>query len=116
MKTAGEQLKMADAEELRFAKQQQWYVATASVTFSAAAFAFLKGSHLRDYEAFAVVFFILFVAAAAVGVLWQLQDHIRTLREPDAPWQRPTDVVWLLTAVVVGVAIAVLYCLAHSLS
>src|SRR5262249_29942286 len=34
---------------------------------------------------------------------------MRTLREPDAPWHRPTDVVVLLTIVVVAVAVAVLY-------
>jgi hypothetical protein len=109
---------MVDAEELRFAKTQQWYVATASVTLNAAAFALLKGSHLHDYEALAAIFFILFVAAAGVGVLWQLQDHMQSLRrksEPDAPWHRPTDVVVLLTFVVVAVAVGVGYCIFHPL-
>jgi hypothetical protein len=67
-------------EELRFAKKQQWYVATSAVTLNAAVFALLRGSQLRDYEALAAVFFVLFVSAAAVGVLWQLQDHLRNVR------------------------------------
>jgi hypothetical protein len=37
-----ENKKQVDNQELRFAKTQQWYVATASVTLIAAAFAFLK--------------------------------------------------------------------------
>jgi hypothetical protein len=109
---------VTDQEELRFAKKQQWYVATASVTLNAAAFALLKGSHLRDYEALAVIFFILFVAAAGVGVLCHLQDHMQSLRrksEPDAPWYRQTDVVVLLMFVVLAVAAGAGYCIFHPL-
>ena len=104
-------------EEIRFAKKQQWYVATSAVTLNAAGFALLRGSQLRDFEALAAVFFVLFVAAAGVGVLWQLQDHLRSKRrellEPNPSWHRPTDVVVLLTFVVVSVALVVLYCLSH---
>jgi RsiW-degrading membrane proteinase PrsW (M82 family) len=104
-------------EELRFAKKQQWYVATSAVTLNAAVFALLRGSQLRDFEALAAVFIVLFVTAAGVGVLWQLQDHLRNVRrdlkEHDPPWHRPTDVVILLTFVVVAVAFVVLYCLSH---
>jgi hypothetical protein len=109
---------VTDQEELRFAKKQQWYVATASVTLNAATFALLKGSHLHDYEALAAIFFILFVAAAGVGVLWHLQDHMQGLRrksEPDAPWYGPTDVVVLLTFVVVAVAVGVGYCILYQI-
>jgi hypothetical protein len=104
-----------DATELRFAKTQQWYVATASVTLNAAAFALLKGSHLHGIEALLAIFFVLFVAAAGVGVLCHLQDHMQSLRqktEGDAPWHRPSDIVVLLMFVVIAVGAAVLYCLA----
>jgi hypothetical protein len=79
---------VTDQDELRFAKTQQWYVATASVTLNAAAFALLKGSHLHDYEALAAIFFILFVAAAGVGVLWHLQDYMQGLRRKLEPAAR----------------------------
>jgi hypothetical protein len=57
--------------ELRFAKQQQWYVATASVTLIAAAYAVLKGSYLGDYEALGAIVFIIFIAGAGITVLVQ---------------------------------------------
>jgi hypothetical protein len=103
------------AKELRFAKTQQWYVATAAVTLNAAVFALLKGSHLHGLEALAAISFVLLVAAAGVRVLCDLQDHMQSLREPNAPWHRPTDVVFLLMGVVIAVGAAVLYCLVFPL-
>lgn len=67
-------------EELRFAKKQQWYVASSAVALNAAVFALLRSSQLHDFEALAAVFFVLFVTAAAVGVLLQLQDHLYSTR------------------------------------
>ena len=88
------------------------------MTLNAAVFALLRGSQLRDFEALAAVFFVLFVAAAGVGVLWQLQDHLRCKRREllvpnNPPWQGNTDVVFLLMFVVVAVAFVVLHCLSH---
>jgi hypothetical protein len=40
---------VTDQEELRFAKRQQWYVATASVTLNAGVIALLKGSRLSGH-------------------------------------------------------------------
>jgi hypothetical protein len=78
---------------------------------------YCEGRNYAIFEAMAAVFFVLFVAAAGVGVLWQLQDHLRCKRrellEPNLPWQRNTDVVFLLMFVVVAVAFVVLYCLSH---
>jgi hypothetical protein len=106
---------MTDAEELRFAKKQQWYVATASVTLNAAVIALLKGSQLRDCEPLVACLFVGLVAVFGVVVLWQLQNHIRTLREPSDPWHRTTDVFYLLSFFVVAVAIGVGYCVLRPL-
>ena len=113
-----ENKKQVDNQELRFAKTQQWYVATASVTLIAAAFAFLKGSQLTIYQALAASAFIQSVEYYGIRVLGQLQDHLQRLRqksEPKVRWARSTDVVWLLMGIVGVVAIAVLYCVWFSL-
>jgi hypothetical protein len=107
---------MADDEELRFAKTQQWYVATASVTLNAAAFALSKGSQLLEIEKLFASLFVVVVVGFAIRVLLELQDHMLSVRqrsEPDAPWQRPTDVVRMLTIIVAAVGIAVVYCIFH---
>jgi hypothetical protein len=106
---------MVDQEELRFIKKQQWYVATASVTLNAAVIALLKGSQLRDCEPLVACLFIGLVAGFGVVVLWQLQNHMRTLREPSAPWHRVTDVFYLLTFFVLAVAVGVGYCILRPL-
>src|SRR5262249_12349030 len=93
--------KQTDPAELRFAKQQQWYVATATVTLNAAAFALVKGtSYLNDYEVVIASFFIVVVAGAGIKILANLQSHMRTLRrvsEAKVPWSRSTDVFWSLS-------------------
>jgi len=97
---------VTDQEELRFAKKQQWYVATASVTLNAAVIALLKGSQLRDCEPLVACLFIALVAGAGIMVLWQLQNHLCKVRrrsEREAKWHRETDVFYLLTFFVLAV-------------
>jgi hypothetical protein len=53
---------VTDQEELRFAKTQNGYVATASVTLNAGVIALLKGSQLSVYQ---TIFAIAFIAIAA---------------------------------------------------
>jgi hypothetical protein len=107
-----------DVEELRFAKKQQWYVATASVTLNAGVIALLKGSRLSDCETMFAIGFIAIVAIAGVVVLGQLQHHMFKTRreyEPNTPWHRPSDVFYLLTFFVLAVAVGVGYCILHPL-
>ena len=104
---------MADQEELRFAKTQQWYVATASITLNAATFGLTKGSsQLLEIEKFFAILFVVIVAAFGIRVLSDLQDHMRSIRQrsvSNVPWARSTDVVWWLAFIVGAVAIAVVY-------
>jgi hypothetical protein len=107
-----------DAAELRFAKQQQWYVAAAAVGLNGAAFSFLKGSQPRCLELAAALIFIALVAGGGVVVLLQLQNRLQDVRrnsEADPPWHRSTDVFWHLAFVVLSVTAALLYCLVHPL-
>jgi uncharacterized membrane protein len=109
---------VTDQEELRFAKKQQWYVATASVTLSAGVIALLKGSRLSDRETIFAIGFIAIVTIAGVVVLGQLQHHLfkeRRKSEREAPWHRLSDVFGLLTFFVVTVAVGVGYCILHPL-
>lgn len=100
--------------ELRFAKQQQWYVATASVTLIAAAFALSKGSQLRSFEMGLTLYFIVAVAVIGATVLQDLQAHLRNVRKQQgSDSYPPTDVNWLLIIIVFVVAIAVFYCVAR---
>jgi hypothetical protein len=80
-----------DAEELRFTKRQQWYVAGSVAAVDVAAYTLLKGSPLRGYEACVLAsVFIMSVAGAGIFVLWHLQNSMRPLRQDQRLIRRGT--------------------------
>lgn len=104
-------------EELRFAKKQQWAVATAVVTLLAAAFALQHsgapdGLSTKEKVIFAVV--ITFTATFGCVLLSMLQGHIRNTRrrvdadDKDAAF-RGVSIVGVLIGVVILSALGVLY-------
>jgi hypothetical protein len=100
-----------DAEELRFTKRQQWFVAGSVSAVNWAAYTLWKGAHLPGFAGCAVSMFIVLVAAAGIFVLCNLQNSLRDLRkrtEANPPWHRWTDIFWLLTFFVIAVAVGVL--------
>src|ERR1700731_3316304 len=68
-------------EELRFAKKQQWYVATSAVTLLAAIFAIARGTSLSVDERGVVTFFIFLIATFGIDVLSKLQTHMWKTRQ-----------------------------------
>src|SRR5262245_54202949 len=104
----------ADDEELRFAKKQQWYVATAAVTLSAAVFALAdKLDDITDYEKRIAVLAVATIAVCAFLNLRSLQKHIVSKRPENdqVPWwmSRGVEVMWTLVGAVVLSSIAVGY-------
>jgi hypothetical protein len=104
-------------EELRFAKKQQWAVATAVVTLLAAMFglqhtAAPDGLHLKEKIAFAVV--ITLIATFGCVFLFMLQGYIRKTRlrldaNDKGAISRGVSIVGALVGVVVLSAFSVLY-------
>jgi hypothetical protein len=104
-------------QELRFAKQQQWYVASALVTLLAGIFSVAKAFHpLGTLE-----MVLATLVAAAVGsygavLLWRLQQHLKSTRlrldlTDQTAFQRGTDVLAALVAIVALGTIVVIYSL-----
>jgi hypothetical protein len=97
----------AKLEELRFAKKQQWLIATSAVTLLAAIFGI---AHLIEpkpgpREKIVGTIFIALIVAAAWRVLWKLQNHLSETRKllcPDDPnpWFRGVDVLAVLLGAV----------------
>jgi hypothetical protein len=102
----------AQFEELRFAKKQQWAVATAAVTLLAAIYAISKG--LKDFEKAVVTVFVTLIATFGVYFLWQLQGHLKRTRlaidrDDPNPWFRGVDVLAVLSGVILISAVVVFY-------
>jgi hypothetical protein len=69
------------AEEFRFAKKQQWYVATAAVTLIAANFAVADKVHVTAFEKGVVVVALVAIAIFASWTLCSTQKYIVSMRE-----------------------------------
>lgn len=68
-------------EELRFAKKQQWTVATATVTLLAALYAVANhASDLQQFEKLALTILAIFIAVPGICVLFSLQSHLGNVR------------------------------------
>jgi hypothetical protein len=108
-------------EELRFAKKQQWYVATSAVTLLAAIFAIARSTSLSVDERGTVTFLIFLVATFGIDVLRKLQLHMSAKRQElnprDQEWHRDSDVLFVLAGIIAVAAAAVSYLLwFHALS
>src|SRR6516225_1977959 len=102
-------------EQLRFAKGQQWYVATAAVTLLSAIFWIERSIRLVRLEKIFVTFCIGLIAGFGICFLVKLQNHLKevrlTLGYPNDlnPWWRGVDVLSVLIGVVALAALVVLY-------
>jgi hypothetical protein len=102
-------------EELRFAKERQWAVAIATITFIAGAFhmAHTVKQPLVRWEQYAATILVSIVAIGGGGMLLQLQRHLRATRlvidpnDPD-PWRGRGTVYGLICVLGIS-AIAVCY-------
>lgn len=105
--------KAEKAEEFRFAKKQQWYVATAAVTLMAAIFAVDDKVHFEACEKTVAVAALIAIAGFAGCTLGRTQKYIISMREENDRqpwyWSRGGDIMWALIAVVTLIAIAVGY-------
>jgi hypothetical protein len=80
-------------EELRFAKQHQWYIATAAITLLAAIFWIERSEHLNSPEKAVATVFVISIAGFGIWFLVKLQNYMKTVRlmlDPNDPnpWWR----------------------------
>ena len=112
----------AQFEELRFAKGQQWYIATAAVTLLSAIFWIERSIRLNRPEKIIATVFIGTIAGFGICFLVKLQNHLKAVRlalDPNDPnpWWRGVDVLSVLIGVVSLAAFVVIYFLwTHPLS
>jgi hypothetical protein len=110
-------------EELRFAKRQQWYIATAAVTLLSAIYWIERNTPLNCPEKAVATLFIVLIAGFGIWFLFKLQNYMKEVRlelnpnDPD-PWWRNYDVLFVLAGVVFLAGSVVMYFLwtAHPLS
>ena len=106
----------ARLEELRFAKKQQWYIATSAVTLLAAIFGIAHVIKLTtlDEKKVGTVFVVLIVWLAC-EFLRQLQGHLKNTRllldptKDRTPWLRGVDILAVLMGTVITSGLVVLY-------
>jgi SNF family Na+-dependent transporter len=104
-------------EEIRFAKTQQWRVATAAVTLLGAIFAVAHTMHRLDtIEKVTGTVLVAVIAIAASAFLFSLYKHLgRTRlsidRKDSEAWLRGAEVSLTLVAIVIASAIVVGYSL-----
>jgi hypothetical protein len=101
-------------EELRFAKGQQWYIATAAVTLLSAIFWIERSIKLKYPEKVIATVFIGLIAGFSICFLFQLQKHLKAVRlalDPNDPnpWWRGVDILGALAVVVSLAALVVVY-------
>jgi hypothetical protein len=101
-------------EELRFAKGQQWYIATAAVTLLSAIFWIERSIHLNRLEKIVATVFIGLIAGFGICFLIKLQNHLKAVRlalDPNDPnpWWRGVDVLSVLIGVISLAALVVVY-------
>jgi hypothetical protein len=110
-------------EELRFAKKQQWFIATSAVTLLAAIFAIARSTTLSDVEKALATVLVVFIAGFGMAFLFNLQDHMMEVRKEldprdTGPWVRGSEVLFVLVGIIVLSAGLVVYFLRfpHALS
>ena len=110
-------------EELRFARGQQWYVATAAVTLLSAIFFIEQSIRLVRWEKIFATVFIGLIAGFGICFLVKLQNHLKEVRltlgypKDLNPWWRGVDILSVLIGIVALAALVVLYFLwTHPLS
>ena len=110
-------------EELRFAKRQQWYIATAAVTLLSAIFWIEQSIRLVRWEKIVATVFIGLIAGFGICFLVKLQNHLKEVRltlgypKDLNPWWRGVDVLSVLIGIVFFAALVVVYFLwTHPLS
>ena len=103
-------------EELRFAKERQWTVAIATITFIAGAFhmAHTVKQPLAYWEKWIATIVVLIVAIAGSLMLFNLQYHLRRTRliidwRDRRPLRRGLEIVIGLVMLLVLSAVAVCY-------
>jgi hypothetical protein len=111
MSTKSEQL-----EELRFAKTQQWRVATAAVTLLGAIFVVAHTLHpLAIFERVIGTVLVALIGVAGSVFLISLQNHLRrtrnSIQDDLEAWSRGAEVMITLAVVVIASAIIVGYSL-----
>jgi hypothetical protein len=105
----------ARLEELRFAKKQQWYIATSALTLLAAIFGIahvIKPTTLDEKKVGTV--FVVLIVWFACEFLRQLQGHLnntRLLLDPKdrTPWLRGVDILAVLMGTIIASGLVVLY-------
>jgi hypothetical protein len=105
---------MTGDDELRFAKKQQWYVATSAVTLLGAIFAIARVTKLNLAEKDVATFFIALVAAFGIYFLWKLQHRLKRVRlvlDPTDknPLLRGVDIALVLSGIIAVSMLVVLY-------
>ena len=109
-----DQDRASQLEELRFAKGQQWYIATAAVTLLSAIFWIERSIKLNCPEKAAATLFIVLIAGFGIWFLFKLQKHMKDVRlelnpnDPN-PWWRNYDVLFVLAGVVFLAGSVVMY-------
>jgi hypothetical protein len=105
-----------DDEEIRFAKKQQWYVATAAVTLIAAIFALADKIDPTTYEKVIAVAVLIAIAISGFLNLRSLQKHIVSKRPKNDQrgkrswWKsRGADIMWTLIGIVWLSTLAIIY-------
>jgi len=105
----------ARLEELRFAKRQQWYIATSAVTLLAAIFGIARVTEPTKLDEKKVgTVFVAFIVHFAWRFLRRLQDHLEQTRkqlDPNdpTPWWRGVDILAVLAGIVVVSGLVVVY-------
>jgi hypothetical protein len=104
------------SEEVRFAKKQQWAVATAAVTLLGALYALADRAHPGDKEKIALSVVITLIAILSCSFLVDLQRHLKTKRlELDPadkdPFLRGGAIIGALCGVIILGAFTILYVL-----
>src|SRR5262252_2015285 len=93
-------------EELRFAKRQQWYIATAAVALLSAIFWIEQSIRVVCWEKIVATVFIGLIAGFGICFLVKLQNHLKEVRltlgypKDLNPWWRGVDVLSVLVGVV----------------
>jgi hypothetical protein len=103
--------KVAYLEELRFAKERQWTVAIAAITFIAGAFhmAHTVKPPLAPWEKLVATGLIGIVGVGACWLLWEFQRHLHDTRlaidgSDSTPWRGSNVVIGLGFALLISAA------------
>jgi hypothetical protein len=96
-----------DFGEIRFAKTQQWRIATAALTLLGATFAVSRAMQhpLACWEKAVGTVLVVLIGASGALILLQLQSHLAEKRS-DHAWRRGGTVLFsLVAAVVIGAVV-----------